>query len=82
MLTMHQIYQEHLRDLLVDETVPYHDRPQVHIREDIKGRILLTGLKQVPINSIEDLLNALNVGSSIRQTDATAVNARNTRVIP
>jgi chromosome segregation ATPase len=39
----------------------------------------MTGLKQVAINSIEDLLNALNFGSSIRQTDATAVNARSSR---
>lgn len=49
------------------------------IREDAKGRILLTGLKQVPINSIEDLLNALNFGSSIRQTDSTSINARSSR---
>lgn len=49
------------------------------IREDEKRRILLTGLTQVPINSVEDLLNALNFGSSIRQTDATAVNAKSSR---
>lgn len=49
------------------------------IREDIKGRILLTGLHQVNINSIEDLLGALNFGSSIRQTDATAINAKSSR---
>lgn len=49
------------------------------IREDVKGRILLTGLRQVTINSIEDLLSALNFGSSIRQTDATAINAQSSR---
>jgi chromosome segregation ATPase len=65
--------------LLLDESVPYSERPQVSIREDAKGRILLTGLKQVTITSIEDLLNALNFGSAIRQTDATAVNARSSR---
>ena len=59
--------------------MPYTERPQIAIREDTKGRILLTGLKQIPINSIEDLLNALNFGSSIRQTDATAINARSSR---
>ncbi|KAF2667627.1 kinesin-domain-containing protein [Microthyrium microscopicum] len=74
-----EIYQEQLRDLLVDESIPYNERPQVSIREDSKGRILLTGLKQVTINSIDDLLSALNFGSSIRQTDATAVNARSSR---
>lgn len=50
----------------------------VAIRED-KGRILLTGLHQVDINSVEDLLGALNFGSSIRQTDATAINAKSSR---
>ena len=49
------------------------------IREDTKGRILLTGLQQVTINSPEDLLNALNVGSTVRQTDSTAINARSSR---
>lgn len=49
------------------------------IREDQKGRILLTGLTQVAINSVDDLLNALNFGSTIRQTDATAVNAKSSR---
>ena len=49
------------------------------IREDTKGRILLTGLQQVSINSIDDLLNALNFGSTIRQTDATAINAKSSR---
>ncbi|KAL9620373.1 MAG: hypothetical protein Q9160_005073 [Pyrenula sp. 1 TL-2023] len=73
-----EIYNEQLRDLLVAESVPVQDRAPVTIRED-KGRILLTGLKQVAINSIEDLLNALNFGSSIRQTDATAINAKSSR---
>lgn len=31
------------------------------------------------VNSIEDLLAALNFGSSIRQTDATAINAKSSR---
>ena len=49
------------------------------IREDVKGRILLTGLHQVTIKSIQDLLAALNLGSSIRQTDSTAINAKSSR---
>jgi len=50
----------------------------VAIRED-KGRILMTGLHQVDINSADDLLAALNFGSSIRQTDSTAINAKSSR---
>ncbi|KAK0365855.1 hypothetical protein LTR02_003985 [Friedmanniomyces endolithicus] len=74
-----EIYNESLRDLLVPEDVSHGDRSQVAIREDTKGRILLTGLNQVPIHSVEDLLGALNFGSMIRQTDATAINARSSR---
>ena len=33
----------------------------------------------MPINSIDDLLTALNYGSSIRQTDSTAINAKSSR---
>ncbi|KAI9721977.1 MAG: hypothetical protein M1812_001935 [Candelaria pacifica] len=74
-----EIYNEQLRDLLVPETVPQAERTTVTIREDTKGRILLTGLHQMTIDSIEDLLGALNFGSSIRQTDATAINAKSSR---
>lgn len=33
----------------------------------------------MPINSIDDLLNALQAGSTIRQTDATTINAKSSR---
>ncbi|KAF2856174.1 kinesin family protein-like protein [Plenodomus tracheiphilus IPT5] len=74
-----EIYNEHLRDLLLPEHVSLGERPQVNIREDRDGRILLTGLTQMSINSVDDLLSALNFGSAIRQTDATAVNAKSSR---
>jgi len=74
-----EIYNEQLRDLLIPEHVPAHERSAVTIREDAKGNILLTGLRQVEINSVDDLMNALNFGSTLRQTDATAINARSSR---
>jgi hypothetical protein len=74
-----EIYNEQLRDLLVPETVPLHERGTVTIREDVKGHILLTGLHQVEINSVDDLMSALNFGSMIRQTDSTAINAKSSR---
>ncbi|KAK4992216.1 hypothetical protein LTR66_006341 [Elasticomyces elasticus] len=74
-----EIYNDQLRDLLVPENVREQDRGQVSIREDTKGKILVTGLTQVNINSVEDLLSALNFGSSIRQTDSTAINAKSSR---
>lgn len=71
-----EIYNEQLRDLLAADG----DRTSsnVAIRED-KGNIILTGLRQVDINSVEDLMNALNMGSTIRQTDSTAINAKSSR---
>ncbi|KAF4119580.1 kinesin family member 4/21/27 [Geosmithia morbida] len=74
-----EIYNEHLRDLLVAESTPVGERGAVAIREDTKGNIILTGLQQVEINSVEDLMGALNFGSAIRQTDATAINAKSSR---
>ncbi|KAB5586184.1 hypothetical protein GE09DRAFT_56519 [Coniochaeta sp. 2T2.1] len=74
-----EIYNEMLRDLLIPDHVPANERGNVTIREDVKGNIILTGLRQVEINSVEDLMNALNFGSTLRQTDATAINARSSR---
>ncbi len=74
-----EIYNEQLRDLLLPEHVQQHERTPVTIREDQKGNILLTGLQQVEINSVDDLMDALNFGSTIRQTDATAINAKSSR---
>ncbi|KAJ5757587.1 uncharacterized protein N7511_006281 [Penicillium nucicola] len=74
-----EIYNEHLRDLLLPESTVANDRSNVTIREDTKGRIILTGLHQVNINSFDDLIGALNFGSTIRQTDSTAINAKSSR---
>ncbi|KAJ2902500.1 putative oxidoreductase C2F3.05c [Zalerion maritima] len=74
-----EIYNESLRDLLIPDHTPAHERGSVTIREDVKGNILLTGLRQVEISSVDDLMNALNFGSTIRQTDSTAINAKSSR---
>ncbi|EZG00747.1 hypothetical protein H106_08777 [Trichophyton rubrum CBS 735.88] len=74
-----EIYNEQLRDLLLPESTPPGERNTVTIREDTKGRIILTGLHQVAINSVDDLISALNFGSAIRQTDSTAINAKSSR---
>lgn len=74
-----EIYNEQLRDLLLPEHIPAHERSPVTIREDTKGNIILTGLRQIEVSSAEDLFNALNFGSTVRQTDATAINARSSR---
>lgn len=64
--------------MLPEGTRP-EERASIAVREDTKGRILLPGLRQVEINNVHDLLEVLNFGSSIRQTDATAINAKSSR---
>jgi len=78
-VTYVEIYNEQPRDLLVDESIPLHERTTVQIREDTRGKIFVEGLRPVPVSSIEELMAALNFGSSIRQTDATAMNAQSSR---
>lgn len=64
---------------MAPDGLPHAERMTVAIREDVNGGILLTGLHQVEIKSLDDLLGALNFGSAIRQTDATAINAKSSR---
>ncbi|MCJ1311914.1 hypothetical protein MMC25_005587 [Agyrium rufum] len=78
-VTYVEIYNEQLRDLLVPEEIAMGERSTVTIREDPRGRIIPTGLHQVTVNSVEELLDTLNFGSSIRQTDSTALNAKSSR---
>lgn len=78
-VTYVEIYNEHPRDLLLPEDATFTDRANVQIREDPRGRIFVEGLNSVRITSIEELLRTLNHGSTIRQTDATAINARSSR---
>ena len=61
------------------EDATFTERANVQIREDPRGRIFVEGLNSVRITSIEELLRTLNHGSTIRQTDATAINARSSR---
>jgi len=78
-VTYVEIYNEQPRDLLLPEAAPFSERANVQIREDRKGRIFVEGLNSVRVSSIEELMRVLNHGSSIRQTDATAINARSSR---
>lgn len=74
-----EIYNEQLRDLLIPDSVAPADRARIHIREDTKGNILLSGLTQRDVTTPDDILAALESGSSIRQTDATAINSKSSR---
>ncbi|EXJ78604.1 hypothetical protein A1O1_09005 [Capronia coronata CBS 617.96] len=78
-VTYVEIYNEQPRDLLLPENAPFTERANVQIREDPRGRIFVEGLNSVRISSLDELMRVLNHGSAIRQTDATAINARSSR---
>ncbi|EXJ84324.1 hypothetical protein A1O3_04991 [Capronia epimyces CBS 606.96] len=78
-VTYVEIYNEHPRDLLLPEDAPFTERANVQIREDPRGRIFVEGLNSVRVSTFEELIRVLNHGSAIRQTDATAINARSSR---
>lgn len=49
-----EIYNEELIDLL--NPAPPHERAPVTIREDTKGHIIWTGLREVPVGNTQDVL--------------------------
>ncbi|RIA87565.1 P-loop containing nucleoside triphosphate hydrolase protein, partial [Glomus cerebriforme] len=72
-----EIYNEELIDLLgenIDES-----RPQVMIREDSKGNILWSGLQEMKVNNVEEVMALLARGSLNRQVGATDMNSQSSR---
>ncbi|KAI7875331.1 kinesin-domain-containing protein, partial [Lichtheimia hyalospora FSU 10163] len=72
-----EIYNEELNDLL--NGTPVSERPPITIREDAKGHIYWTGVKEVPVHSMEDVLFYLEQGTRNRATGATDMNEKSSR---
>ncbi|CEJ02382.1 hypothetical protein RMCBS344292_16389 [Rhizopus microsporus] len=72
-----EIYNEELIDLL-NPSAP-HERSPVTIREDAKGHIIWTGLREVPVSNTEDVLKYLQMGTENRATGSTDMNAKSSR---
>ncbi|CAG8579760.1 2401_t:CDS:2 [Funneliformis caledonium] len=72
-----EIYNEDLIDLFYEGDD--ESRPQVLIREDSKGNILWSGLQEIKVNSVEEVMEHLSRGSLNRQTGATDMNAQSSR---
>ncbi|RIA92757.1 P-loop containing nucleoside triphosphate hydrolase protein, partial [Glomus cerebriforme] len=72
-----EIYNEDLIDLLGEGEG--ESRPQVLIREDSKGNILWSGLQEIKVNSVEEVMIHLARGSLNRQTGATDMNSKSSR---
>ena len=72
-----EIYHEDLIDLLAD---PDGDsRPLVQIREGKGGQIIWSGLREVKVQNVADVMNYLEQGSQIRRTNETDMNAQSSR---
>ncbi|KAI9247359.1 P-loop containing nucleoside triphosphate hydrolase protein, partial [Sporodiniella umbellata] len=72
-----EIYNEELIDLL--NPAPPCERAPVTIREDTKGHIIWTGLKEVAVSNAEDVLKYLQMGTENRATGSTDMNAKSSR---
>ncbi|KAI9316029.1 hypothetical protein BX666DRAFT_2122305 [Dichotomocladium elegans] len=72
-----EIYNEELIDLL--NPAPSSERPPVTIREDPKGQIYWTGVREVTVESAEDVLRYLEMGTCNRATGSTDMNAKSSR---
>ncbi|CAG8534735.1 7754_t:CDS:2 [Funneliformis caledonium] len=72
-----EIHNEDLIDLLGEGEE--EERPPVLIREDSKGNIYWSGLQEVKVTCVEEVINYLARGSQHRQVGATDMNAKSSR---
>ncbi|OAD06231.1 hypothetical protein MUCCIDRAFT_35479, partial [Mucor lusitanicus CBS 277.49] len=72
-----EIYNEELIDLL--NSAHPSEKPPVTIREDTKGHIYWTGVKEVTVHSTDDVLHFLQQGTENRATGSTDMNEKSSR---
>ncbi|KAJ2856524.1 hypothetical protein J3B02_001550, partial [Coemansia erecta] len=73
-----EVYNEELIDLVA--VTQYRGvRPPIFIREDSKGNIQWTGVKEVPVGDTRSALSLLAAGSRERQTSSTRMNGKSSR---
>lgn len=73
-----EIYNEDLIDLLGD-AADSEARPHVQIREGKNGQIIWSGLREVKVANVAEVMNYLLQGSSVRRTNETDMNAQSSR---
>ncbi|KAG1451958.1 hypothetical protein G6F56_007946 [Rhizopus delemar] len=69
---LYEIYQGQLYDLL-------NDRKKLFAREDGKNNVIVTGLKEYPIDNVDKLVQVFDYGSSVRTTGSTGANNTSSR---
>ncbi|KAI8387359.1 hypothetical protein BD560DRAFT_419831 [Blakeslea trispora] len=72
-----EIHNEELIDLL--NPAPAQERSTITIREDAKGQIIWTGLKEIPVTNTNDVLRHLRMGTENRATGSTDMNSESSR---
>ncbi|RIA95018.1 P-loop containing nucleoside triphosphate hydrolase protein [Glomus cerebriforme] len=72
-----EIHNEDLIDLLGEGVE--EERPPVLIREDSKGNIYWSGLQEVKVTGVEEVISYLAKGSQHRQVGATDMNEKSSR---
>lgn len=71
-----EIYNEEIHDLLVLNTVS--SEKTINIRED-KGSVVLMGLHEETVGSMDEMINCLDRGSISRSTASTLMNSQSSR---
>lgn len=69
---LYEIYQGQLYDLL-------NERKKLFAREDGKNNVIVTGLKEYPIDNVDKLIQVFDYGSSVRSTGSTGANDSSSR---
>ncbi|KAJ1977155.1 hypothetical protein H4R34_003696 [Dimargaris verticillata] len=72
-----ELYNEDLIDLIA--ACQGRPRPPITIREDTRGRIYWSGVREEPVYSADDVFRILEAGSHIRQTNTTDMNEKSSR---
>ncbi|KAJ1772113.1 hypothetical protein IW140_004101 [Coemansia sp. RSA 1813] len=73
-----EVYNEELIDLVA--LTQYRGvRPPIFVREDTKGNIIWTGVKEMPVSDARGALDILISGSQERQTGGTKMNEKSSR---
>ncbi|KAJ2908805.1 hypothetical protein GGI21_002517, partial [Coemansia aciculifera] len=74
-----EVYNDELIDLVAQTRGGGHVRPPVFVREDAKGHVVWTGVKEVLVADADAALAILADGSRERQTGGTRMNEKSSR---
>ncbi|KAI8089224.1 P-loop containing nucleoside triphosphate hydrolase protein [Halteromyces radiatus] len=69
---LYEIYQGQLYDLL-------NNRKKLFAREDGKQNVIISGLKEYPIDNVDKLIQVFDYGNQVRSTGSTGANDSSSR---